>query len=266
MRLGFLRLLGDVDRVLEADQRVEGERGAGEHRRQHAAALLELERARPGPRRRRPIATTAIRTIRSRPPISTIVSPTLSFTDSEMPRRLISVIRASSASAASTTLIVDELAQVVAAEAARERAGRGDPGGDHGEGDDERDEVALEGAVNVKRRAAGPRVLRDELRVGAGREGGHHQGEQEGRPDRATGLGADLADQRVDAAAEDVADDEHEQQCRRDRAAQPPLVLRLPVLRSHVSLRYPPAPTGTRSRRRSATALRVSANSAAISP
>ena len=31
-------------------------------------------------------------------------------------------------------------------------------------------------------------------------------------------------------------------------------------------LRYPPAPTGNRSRRRSATALRVSANSAAISP
>ena len=38
-------LLGDVDRVLEADQRVEGERGAGEDRDERALALLELERA-----------------------------------------------------------------------------------------------------------------------------------------------------------------------------------------------------------------------------
>ena len=48
LRIGAARLLGllgDVDRVLEADQRIERERGAGEHRGEHARALLELERA-----------------------------------------------------------------------------------------------------------------------------------------------------------------------------------------------------------------------------
>ena len=40
-------------------------------------------------------------------------------------------------------------------------------------------------------------------------------------PDRAAGLPRDLADERVDAAAEDVADDEEQQQARRDRALQP---------------------------------------------
>ena len=131
-----LGLLGDVDRVLEADQRVEGERGAGEHRGEDADALLELERA-TGSASPWAIATTAISTISSSPPISTMVKPTLSFTDSAIPRRLTSVIAASSSERAEHDLEVDELAQVVAAEAARERARRGDPRGDHGEGDDE---------------------------------------------------------------------------------------------------------------------------------
>jgi hypothetical protein len=66
--------------------------------------------------------------------------------------------------------------------------------------------------VYEQRRTSRVRVLRDQLRVGAGGEGGGNQRQREGGPDRATRLRADLADQRVDAAAEDVADDEEEEQ------------------------------------------------------
>ena len=75
-------------------------------------------------------------------------------------------------------------------------------------------------ALDVEAGAAGARVLADQLRVGARGEEGHDQGEPEGDPDRAAGLQRHLPDQRVDAAAEDVADDEQEQQLRRDHPPQ----------------------------------------------
>ena len=42
---GVLGLLRDVDRVLEADQRVEGDRGAGDHQQRGRGVVVELERA-----------------------------------------------------------------------------------------------------------------------------------------------------------------------------------------------------------------------------
>src|SRR5215213_7689648 len=76
-------LLGHVDRVIEADQGVERENGAGQDGRQQAHALLELE----GPRRLAPVpsVTTPIKTISNRPVISMHVNARLSLSDSEMP-------------------------------------------------------------------------------------------------------------------------------------------------------------------------------------
>jgi hypothetical protein len=66
--------------------------------------------------------------------------------------------------------------------------------------------------VDVDRGTAGLRVLGDELGVGEGGEDGQHQSEGEGGPDRSAGLRGDGADERVDAGAQDVAEDEERQQ------------------------------------------------------
>ena len=94
----------------------------------------------------------------------------------------------------------------------------------HGERDHEGQERLAKRPVHVQAGAAGARVLRDQLGVGAGGEQRRDQREHERRPDRAADLAADLADQGVDPAAEDVADDEEQQQRGRDRAAQPAVV------------------------------------------
>ncbi len=48
---------------------------------------------------------------------------------------------------------------------------------------------------------------------------------RESDPDRAAGLAAHLADEGVDPATEDVADDEEQKELRSDRAAKPALLL-----------------------------------------
>ncbi len=215
----LLGLLGDVDRVLEADQGVEGERRPCQGRDQNARALLELE----GPADLRVALTQGdggdehdqeeaaeldqreadvdLHRLRDSPQVD----------DGDQPEQ---------AEPGDDRLDLDEDAQIIAAEGARERRRRGHPGRHHGERDEEGEQAVSVGPVHVEGRAAGVRVLGDELRVGAGGEDGHHERESKRRPDRAARLRPDLADQRVDAAAEDVADDEQQEQTRRDGPPQ----------------------------------------------
>jgi hypothetical protein len=58
------------------------------------------------------------------------------------------------------------------------------------------------------------------MAVGEGGEDGEHEGGQECGPDRPAHLGAHLADQRVDAGAEDVPDHEDGQEPGADRTSQ----------------------------------------------
>src|SRR5215212_7967068 len=76
-------LLGHVDRVIEADQGVEREDGAGQDGRRLTPSLNSKARAgSPAPV---PSVTTPIKTISNRPVISMHVNARLSLTDSEMP-------------------------------------------------------------------------------------------------------------------------------------------------------------------------------------
>ena len=97
LRIGphrVLRLLGHVDRVLEPDQRVEGERRAGQRDAAQIDAPSLNSKARPS------VGVALARAPRPRsarsaagPPSSTTVKPTFSFTDSEIPRKLTAAIR-----------------------------------------------------------------------------------------------------------------------------------------------------------------------------
>ena len=137
-----------------------------------------------------------------------------------MPRKLIAATTIRKTIARQHDRDVDEHLQVVAAEAARQRARRGDAAGHDREGDHEGDERLPEGLVDVQRRAGGARVLGHELGVGEGGEDRQDEREREGGPDRAAGLGPDLADERVDAGAEHVADDEDQQRLAPDDALE----------------------------------------------
>ena len=221
-----LGLLGDIDRVLEPDQGVERERGAGEHRGEDAGPLLELEGA------TRVGIALAERDQGDDHDQDQAGDLDQGEADVELhrlrdPAQVDQRDQDQQRQGADHDLEVDELGQVVAAKAARERARRCDPRADHREGDDEGEKAVLERPVDVERGSPGVRVLGDELRVGAGRERRHHQGEEERGPDRPTGLGADLTDERVDAAAEDVADDEQQEQLRGDRASEARAVVRV---------------------------------------
>ena len=214
-----LRLLGDVDRVLEADERVERQGGAGERGAQHRGALLELQgAARLG---------VAARDRQRGDDDDEQQAAHLDEREADVePHRLLDAAQVDrrdereQAERREDDRQVDERSEVVAAEGPRERAGRRDPRHDDRERDEEAEKRVLERAVHVEAGAAGVRVLADELGVRPGRERGHHEGEGEGRPDRTAGLASDLADERVDAAAEDVADDEEQQQAGGDRALE----------------------------------------------
>ena len=99
---------------------------------------------------------------------------------------------------------------------ARERVGgggrRGDAGAHHREGDQEGQEVHPERLVRVERCPGCLRVAGDQLEVGHGGDGGHHEGDQERCPGGTAHLTRDLPGQRVDAGPQDVADDEEQQQ------------------------------------------------------
>jgi hypothetical protein len=65
--------------------------------------------------------------------------------------------------------------------------------------------------VDVERGAGGARVLGDQLQVGERGHQGEQERDRERRPDRPADVAGDLPGQRVDAGAEDVAEDEEGQ-------------------------------------------------------
>ncbi len=71
-----------------------------------------------------------------------------------------------------------------------------------------------EGAVRVERGAGGLRILGDELQVAEGGQQRDAEGDEERQPHGAADVLGHLAGERVDAGAEDVADDEQQQQPR----------------------------------------------------
>ena len=66
--------------------------------------------------------------------------------------------------------------------------------------------------VGVERGAGGARIFRDQLEIAEGGDQRDDERHQERQPDHAADLLRDLPGQRVDAGAEDVADDEEQQQ------------------------------------------------------
>ena len=100
----------------------------------------------------------------------------------------------------------------VGGERARSGGRRGNARAHHRERDNEGHEVNAERLVGIERGASGPRILRDQLKIA---EGGHHRYDerhQERQPHDTADLLGDLAGKRIDAGAEDVADDEQQQQ------------------------------------------------------
>jgi len=110
---------------------------------------------------------------------------------------------------------------------------RRDPRHHDRERDDERHERPAERAVRVERGAGGARVLADELGVRARGQRRDREPDRERQPDRATDEPRQLADERVDAGAEDVADDEDDQHPAADRAREPRLFGRGHARRYH---------------------------------
>jgi len=176
-------LLGHVDRVLEADQRVEGQRGAADDQQRDRLALAELEvagevAAAVGQERRADhhdehepaqLDQRAADVEAHRLPDAAEVDQR----DREHER-----------DADEDGRQLDERRQVVAAERGGERAGGRHAGAHHREGDHEGEERLAVGAMHVERGARGARVLCDELGVGGGGEQREHPREAERGPDR----------------------------------------------------------------------------------
>ncbi len=91
---------------------------------------------------------------------------------------------------------------------------RGDPGAHHRKRDDEGDEVDAERLVGVERGARGLRIFGDEFEIAERGDQRHDEGDEERQPDDAADLVGDLTGERIDAGAENVADDEQQQQPR----------------------------------------------------
>ena len=64
--------------------------------------------------------------------------------------------------------------------------------------------------VRVERGARGLRILGDQLEVAEGSDQRDDEGDEERQPNDAADLLGDLAGERVDAGAENVADDEEQ--------------------------------------------------------
>ena len=165
-----------------------------------------------------PIAHMPMRMMIRRPVSSTQVSTTLAFTLSPTPRKL---TMATSAMKRSPVRVMPrlpsprpKLVERLAAKARRRGRGGGDARTHHREGHEEGDEMDAEGLVGVQGGARGPGVLGDELEVAEGRHHRDHEGHQERQPDHAADLLRHLAGQRIDAGAQNVADDEEQQQSR----------------------------------------------------
>ena len=161
----------------------------------------------------------------SRPVSSTQVRTTFAFTLSPTPRKLTIATTAMKARPISVMPMPParprpKACREIGGEGARGGRGRGDARAHHREGDDEGHEMDAEGLVRVERGARSLRIFRDQLEIA---EGGHQrddEGHQERQPDHAADLLGDLAGQRIDAGAENVADDEEQQQPRAHHAMQ----------------------------------------------
>ena len=66
--------------------------------------------------------------------------------------------------------------------------------------------------VGVERGARGPRIFRHQLEIAEGGDHGHDERHQERQPYDAADLLRDLAGERVNPGAENVADDEQQEQ------------------------------------------------------
>ncbi|GAA1029393.1 hypothetical protein GCM10009557_17730 [Virgisporangium ochraceum] len=80
--------------------------------------------------------------------------------------------------------------------------------------------MQAERAVDVQRRAGRLRVLGDQFQVGERGQEREDERDEEAGPDGASRVGTDLAGERVDAGAEDVAEDEERQHRAADHAPQ----------------------------------------------
>ena len=174
-----------------------------------------------------PIAHRPMTMMIKRPDSSTQVSTTLIFTLSPTPRKFTAAITAMKTRPtmrdAEAAQAEPERIRKVRREGARRRRRRGDARAHDGEGDEEGDEVDAEGAVRVERGAGGLRILGDQLEVAERGQQRDDEGDEERQPHGAADVLGHLAGERIDAGAEDVADDEQQQQPR----AHDPLQLRL---------------------------------------
>ena len=207
---GVLGLFRDVDGVLEADQRVERDRRAGDHQQRGRGVVVELER---GAR-----IAAAVEQERGADHHHEEQAADLDQRAHDVEAgRLLDAAEVDRGHDGDhrqpdeDLRQLDELAQVVAAEGGRQRGRGRQARAHHREGDDEREQVALERLVDVQRGAGGLRVLAHQLGVGGGGERRDDRRDQEAGPDRPADLARDLACPGVDAAAQDVADDEQQQ-------------------------------------------------------
>ena len=69
-----------------------------------------------------------------------------------------------------------------------------------------------EGLMGIERGARRFRVFRDQFEVAERGDERDHESNQEGQPDDTAHLLRDLARQRINSGAEDIADDEQQQQ------------------------------------------------------
>ena len=163
----------------------------------------------------RPIAHRPMTMMISSPVSSTQVSTTLAFTLSPTPRKLTIATTAMKTRPIRVMPVARETeaegGREVGGEGARGGRGRGDAGTHHREGDDEGDEVDAEGLVRVERGTGGLRIFRDQFEIAEGGDQRDDEGHQERQPDHAADLLGDLAGQRIDAGAQNVADDEEQQ-------------------------------------------------------
>src|SRR5919109_3973924 len=100
----------------------------------------------------------------------------------------------------------------VGGEGARGRGRGGDARTHNREGDDERYEVNAERLVRVERGTRGARIFRYQLEIAEGGDEGDDECHQERQPYNAADLLCDLAGERVNPGAENVADDEEQEQ------------------------------------------------------
>ena len=161
----------------------------------------------------------------TRPLSSMKVMMTFTITDSVMPIRLMMVTIVMKTSATMVARQIDSgdsptRPAEVAHEARRQRPHRGHVGRQHADGDEERQEGAAEGLVDVERGAGGLRVLGDQLGVREAGDEGDRDAGQEGHPEGPADGRGDQPDEDVDARAEDVADHVEVQLLAGDRAFQ----------------------------------------------